>query len=98
MLVRHQLLCPCSPLQVWFDTPESLAAKYQVASDLGLAGIGMWNLDCLDYESSDPRVQAQTAAMWVAVRQAVSMWPKIDEQPSQEARPPTGGLAAPATS
>lgn len=60
--------------QVWFDNPESLAAKYKVASDNGLAGIGFWNLDCLDYGSSDPVVQQQTAAMWSAVKQAVAGW------------------------
>lgn len=59
---------------MWFDNPESLSAKYKVASDSGLAGIGFWNLDCLDYGSSDPVVQQQTAAMWDAVRQAVAGW------------------------
>jgi GH18 family chitinase len=59
---------------VWFDNPESLAAKYKVASDNGLAGIGFWNLDCLDYGSSDSVVQQQTAAMWAAVKQAVAGW------------------------
>lgn len=59
---------------MWFDNPDSLAAKYKVASDNGLAGIGFWNLDCLLYGSTDPVVQQQTAAMWGAVKQAVAGW------------------------
>jgi len=71
-------------MQVWFDTPESLAAKYKVASDMGLAGIGMWNLDCLDYSSSDPAVQQETAAMWAAVKQAVAGWKGAEQEARQE--------------
>jgi spore germination protein YaaH len=81
-------------LQVWFDNPESLAAKYKVASDHGLAGIGFWNLDCLDYSSSDKTVQQQTAAMWAAVKQAVAGW----KQQQQQQQQPGSGSEQPATS
>lgn len=50
----------------------------QVAVDAGLAGIGFWNLDCLDYDSDDPLVQQQTADMWAAVRGAVEAF---EQQP-----------------
>jgi di-N-acetylchitobiase len=58
--------------QVHFDSPASLARKYQVAADLGLRGLGVWNYDCLAYGSSDPLVQRQTADMWAAIKQAVA--------------------------
>lgn len=59
-------------MQVWYDDPQSLALKYQIAVEHHLQGIGFWNLDCLDYDSKDPQVQQQTAAMWAAVRTAVA--------------------------
>jgi spore germination protein YaaH len=31
--------------QVWYDDPESLAHKYQLALDQDLAGVGMWVID-----------------------------------------------------
>eukprot|EP00775_Hariotina_reticulata_P010253 gene10253-10411_t len=58
--------------QVWFDNPQSLALKYQLAADLGIKGIGFWNLDCLDYGSSDVLSRNQTNEMWQAVRHAVA--------------------------
>eukprot|EP00882_Tetradesmus_deserticola_P018438 GHRQ01019805.1.p1 GENE.GHRQ01019805.1~~GHRQ01019805.1.p1 ORF type:complete len:197 (+),score=76.88 GHRQ01019805.1:1-591(+) len=58
--------------QVWYDDPASLALKYQVAADHGLKGIGFWNLDCLDYASTDVLVQQQTRDMWAAVGAAVN--------------------------
>lgn len=58
--------------QVWYDDPASLALKYQVAADAGLQGIGIWNLDCLDYSSKDALVQQQTREMWAAVGSAVA--------------------------
>lgn len=61
---------------MWYDDPHSLAAKFQVASDAGLAGVGMWNLDCLDYSSADPLVQQQTAAMWATLKHVVDNWGK----------------------
>lgn len=58
-------------LQIWYDDPKSLALKYQVAVEYNLRGIGFWNLDCLDYASTDPLVQQQTRAMWSAVQTTV---------------------------
>ncbi|GAX78080.1 hypothetical protein CEUSTIGMA_g5522.t1 [Chlamydomonas eustigma] len=54
--------------QIWFDNPESLSVKYQMASDLNLRGVGIWNLDTLDYESSDPVIHHQTSEMWEALK------------------------------
>lgn len=45
--------------QVWYDDPQSLAIKYQVAKDLGLAGTGFWTANYLNY--SDP---AMVDSMW----------------------------------
>lgn len=59
-------------VQVWYDDANSLALKYQVAVTNNLLGIGFWNLDCLDYSSTDPVVERQTKAMWAAVSTAVS--------------------------
>jgi di-N-acetylchitobiase len=53
---------------VWYDNPKSLQKKAAVASELGLRGVGMWNLDCLDYSCVEPDCQQQTAAMWGALR------------------------------
>ncbi len=33
----------------------------------GIRGVGMWELDTLNYTSSDPAIQAQTRAMWDAL-------------------------------
>lgn len=52
--------------QVWFDNPRSLSAKFALAASMGLRGVGTWELDALDYTSSDPIIRNQTAAMWDA--------------------------------
>lgn len=83
LMGAHHVMLLLLLLQVWFDDPRSLAAKYKVASDNNLAGIGFWNLDCLDYSSSEPLVQQQTADMWSAVQQAVRSW-KVQGQPVLE--------------
>ena len=41
--------------------------KVALASQMGLQGVGVWNLDCLDY--ADPTFQQHTAAMWNALQQ-----------------------------
>jgi len=51
--------------QVWFDDPESLRAKYELATGLGLRGVGMWHVNALDYGSS--RAKQQSAEMWAAL-------------------------------
>ncbi|BFZ25412.1 hypothetical protein BsWGS_28451 [Bradybaena similaris] len=38
--------------QIQFDDPESLKIKYELASRMGLQGVGMWNIDALDYSDS----------------------------------------------
>ncbi|XP_033638967.1 di-N-acetylchitobiase-like [Asterias rubens] len=52
--------------QIWYDNPKSLTARYEYASKMKLRGVGMWNLDTLDY-SDDPTAQDQTKAMWKAI-------------------------------
>jgi hypothetical protein len=55
--------------QVWYDDPRSLAAKYSLAAELGLRGVGVWNLDLLDYaDATGPAAQQQTRDMWAALR------------------------------
>lgn len=54
--------------QVWFDTPESLKVKYMAARRHGFRGLGIWNLDCLDYCNKDPEVQAETREMWETLK------------------------------
>lgn len=39
--------------QVWFDDKESLKLKYDMALNIGLRGVGMWEADSLDYVSPD---------------------------------------------
>ncbi len=41
-----------------------------MAVENGLAGVGFWNLDCLDHGSDDGVALRQTAEMWEAVRTA----------------------------
>ena len=50
--------------QIQFDNVQSLTYKYELAVQLGLNGFGMWQASCLDYTSTDPKIQNQTAAMW----------------------------------
>ena len=50
--------------QFWFDNVESLKVKYQLALSLKLRGLGMWQADCLDYISNDPKIMDETQQMW----------------------------------
>jgi len=45
--------------QVWYDDPESLTIKYQVAKMMGLGGTGFWTANFLDYKNS-----SMVDAMW----------------------------------
>ena len=53
--------------QLWYDDPDSLRLKYDLARAAGWAGVGTWNLDTLEYASRDPVVAAETEAMWAAI-------------------------------
>jgi hypothetical protein len=46
------------------DDPESLLIKYELANDRHLLGIGMWNVDCLDYSANATQ---DTKNMWRAM-------------------------------
>ena len=55
--------------QVWYDEPRSLAPKFRLAAELGLRGVGLWNLDLLDYSAAAaPAARQQTRDMWAALR------------------------------
>ena len=56
--------------QVWMDDPQTLGIKYHLASDRQLFGIGMWNVDCLDYSANATKeAQQDTIDMWTAMEQ-----------------------------
>ena len=38
--------------QIQYDNPQSLTLKYQLASQMGIRGVGMWHIDCLDYSNT----------------------------------------------
>jgi len=44
---------------VWYDNIESLAGKYALAASLGLRGVGVWEVDALNYYNA-----TQVAMMW----------------------------------
>ena len=55
--------------QIWMDDPETLVSKYTLASDRRLLGIGMWNVDCLDYSANATKeAQQDTNDMWRAMQ------------------------------
>ena len=57
------------PVQVWYDDPRSLRPKYRLAAELGLRGVGIWNLDLLDYSAAAaPVARQQTRDMWDALK------------------------------
>ncbi|KAK0054727.1 di-N-acetylchitobiase [Biomphalaria pfeifferi] len=39
--------------QVQFDDPESLKLKYDLAAQKGIKGVGMWNIDSLDFSDTE---------------------------------------------
>lgn len=53
--------------QVWYDDAESIELKARLAGELGLRGVGMYNVDDLDYREDDPVAVAETKAMWSAL-------------------------------
>lgn len=55
--------------QVWYDDPESIALKVAFADSLRLRGVGMWEVDCVDY-SDTPSAIALRAAMYAALAKA----------------------------
>ena len=53
--------------QMWYDDVESLTKKYHHAiKDLGLRGLGFWNIDCLNYTNT-AEAKKETKEMWDAV-------------------------------
>jgi di-N-acetylchitobiase len=60
--------CSDSPVgvcQMWFDNPTSLAAKYSIAGELGIRGVGPYQFKDVDWDTSaQSRTEAQ--AMYTA--------------------------------
>lgn len=55
--------------QVWMDDPQSLTIKYDLARSRKLFGIGMWNVDCLDYSANaTSEARQDTNDMWDAMK------------------------------
>ncbi|KAM9966911.1 hypothetical protein ACTFIR_007146 [Dictyostelium discoideum] len=48
--------------QVWFDNPQSLSIKVQLAQKLNLRGVAVWNIDFLDFSD-----QYNSRPMWDAL-------------------------------
>uniref|UniRef100_A0A7S3VJX5 GH18 domain-containing protein n=1 Tax=Dunaliella tertiolecta TaxID=3047 RepID=A0A7S3VJX5_DUNTE len=75
---------------VWFSNSESLALRYQMAAELGLKGVGAWNLEHLFSRSEagitaalapaggevSPRELQMRAGMWQAVE--AFFYPRLD--------------------
>ena len=60
--------------QVWMDDPQTLVLKYQIANDRRLLGIGMWQVDGLDYSANATKQDQQdTIDMWNAMEQFPSL-------------------------
>lgn len=55
-----------SSYQVWYDDAESLGLKYKLVHDLNLHGVGMWNVDCVDYDNSTMSTKLRNL-MWNAL-------------------------------
>jgi len=49
---------------IWYDDEKSLAKKYQIASDNNLFGVGIWEVDKLDYSGTYDK---QVKNMWGAL-------------------------------
>ena len=60
------LVSPTYVLQVWYDDPESLQYKYQLARDQDLMGVAFWNVDLLDF-SNTPSANKTRKDMWDAI-------------------------------
>lgn len=53
--------------QIWYDDPASLTLKYNSAVTLDLRGVGVWNTESLDYDSSNPDQVKAVHDMWAAL-------------------------------
>ena len=52
--------------QVWYDDPKSLKIKYRFEDQFNLGGVGVWEIDALDY-SDTAEGRRQRAEMWGAL-------------------------------
>ncbi|KAF5828765.1 glycoside hydrolase superfamily [Dunaliella salina] len=68
--------------QVWFSNPESLALRYEMAAELGLKGVGAWNLEHL-FSRSEAGITAALApaggqASPTELQMRASMWQAVE--------------------
>ena len=70
--------------QVWYDTPETLWRKYQVARGAGCRGVGFWTADQVSYYADGGR---RARAMWDALKAPPTAAPV---RPSPAPPPPSG--------
>lgn len=61
--------------QLWYDDAESLTYKYQLAKDLGIAGIGMW---ALGYDADLPE-------LWELIERMFTRTASVDAPPAPAA-------------
>ena len=60
--------------QIWYDDPSSLGFKYNLARSQELRGIGIWNIDFLDY-SEKPQNFVMRQEMW----ETIDIFSKINQ-------------------
>ena len=51
---------------MWYDDPESLEYKYELAREQDLKGVAFWNIDSLDFSNS-VKANATRKEMWDVV-------------------------------
>ena len=54
--------------EVWFDDATTLADKVGFSTEQSLAGVAIWDLNSVQYGSSDPLVSRSTTDMWQVLR------------------------------
>ena len=55
--------------QVWMDDSETMVIKYELANDRHLLGIGMQNVDYLDFSANTTKeIRQDTRNMWNAMK------------------------------
>ena len=71
---------PSGPAQIFFDDPRTLAAKYEIAAQLGLRGIGPYDLADLEWEwPANSFKEPWAQDMWKAL-QRFALGAKSDDE------------------
>eukprot|EP01043_Picozoa_sp_COSAG02_P028246 COSAG02_NODE_1704_length_11240_cov_9.848308_7_plen_110_part_00 len=58
---------PSGPAQIFYDNPQTLRAKYELAVSLGVGGVGPYFLNCLSHPHEMNNV-SWARDMWAALR------------------------------